>query len=226
MPIDTTWITALAAFPTDNIVITALTGGLAGALLTLFGQALCRWWNRPLLEIVFGNETRGCVVPVEGWIADKETGVPIKNSNGNLRRGKMKYLRLKVENRGKTFAKNVSLCVTQITYKAAGRGESRFEEEVFELSLAPTAGNPYVFNLAAQGHRFMDLVHTSLDDQNNLELVFDFGKGAHRLAGLNMGSGDYDAKVFASAENARSIVRNVHWSYGNTLDSLTIEQPK
>jgi hypothetical protein len=138
----------------------------------------------------------------------------------------MKYLRLKVENRGKTFAKKVSVCVTQIKYKAPGKGESTFAEEVFELSLAPTVGNPYVFNLAAQAHRFVDLVHTSSDDQNNLDLVFDFGKGTQRLAALNMSSGDYDAKVFVSAENAKSVARNVQWSYGYTLDSLKIEQPQ
>jgi hypothetical protein len=207
---------------TETVWITGLTGGLAGALLTLFGQALWRWWNRPILEIVFRDEP-GCIVPVEGWLLDKSTLTPLKNSLGNTRRGKFRYLRLKIENRGKTFAKNVSVCVTQITYRAAGTGEQTFEEEVFELGLAPTAGNRFVFNLAAGGHRFVDFVHTLLDDENNLELVFDFGEGAHRLASLNLGSGNYVVKVFASAENAESITRDLHWSYGKTIDSLRID---
>jgi hypothetical protein len=207
--------------PNDTVWITGLTGGLAGALLTLLGQCLWRWWNRPILEIVFRDEP-GCIVPIDGWLLDKTTGNPLKNSLGNPRRGKAQYLRLKIENRGKTFAKNASVCVTQITYRAAGTGEKTFAEEVFELSLAPTAGDPMVFNLASGGHRFVDFVHTSLDDENHLELVFDFGKGAHRLAPLNLGSGSYVVTVFASAENAKSIRREVQWSYGNTLDSLKI----
>jgi hypothetical protein len=207
--------------PTDTILITGLTGGLAGALLTLVGQAVWRWWDRPILEIVF-REGSGCSVPMDGYLMDM-TGVPLKDQAGNLRRGKAHYLRLKIENRGKTFAKNASVCVTQITCRSAGTGAKTFAEEVFDLNLAQTAGNTLVFNLASSGHRFVDFVHSSLDDQNNLELIFDFGKAAHRLAPLKFGSGRYDVKVFASAENAKSITRVLHWSYGKTVDSLKID---
>jgi hypothetical protein len=161
-------VLGLWAMPTYALWITALTGGLAGALLTLLGQSFLRRWNRPILEIVFRNEP-GCIVPIEGWLLDKATGIPLKDPNGNLRGGKAQYLRLKIENRGKTFAKNASVCVTKVTYSAAGTGEKTFAEEVFELSLAPTAGNPMVFNLAACGHRFVDFVHTELDDENRLK---------------------------------------------------------
>jgi hypothetical protein len=95
---------------------------------------------------------------------------------------------------------------------------------VFELKLAPTALNPLVFNLAASGDRFVDLVHTALDDEGDLQLLFDFGEGAHRLAPLNLDSGDYVVTVFVSAENAKSIKRDLHWSYGKTWDSLTINR--
>jgi hypothetical protein len=62
----------------------------------------------------------------------------IADSEGNRISGQTKYLRLKIKNRGKTFAKNVSLCVTQVTYKSGGVGEKTFPEEVFELRLAQT----------------------------------------------------------------------------------------
>jgi hypothetical protein len=211
--------------PTDTIWITALTGGLAGALLTLLGRSLLHWWNRPILEIVFRDEA-GCIVPIrDAWVLDKDKGTPRKDKLGNPRRGNFQYLRLKIEDRGKTFAKNASVCVTQITYEAAGTGKKSFAEEVFELSLAPTAGNRLVFNLAAGGHRFMDFVHTEPDDENQLKLVFDFGPGTWRLDPLNLGAGSYVVTVFASAANAQSIKRDLHWSCGKTWDSLKIDRP-
>jgi hypothetical protein len=39
-------------------------------------------------------------------------------------------------------------------------------------------------------------------------------------------SGEYVVTVFASAENAKSIKRDIHWSYGGTtFDSLKIDRP-
>jgi len=213
--------------PTYTIWITALTSGLAGALATLLGQSFLRRWNRPILEIVFRNE-QGFIVPIkDGWLVDKATGAPFKDKLGNDRRANFQYLRLKIENRGKTFAKNASVCVTKINYEP-GTGKQSFDEEVFELGLAPTRGNPVVFNLAASGHRFMDLVHTllELNDGKPSKLVFDFGPGAHRLDdALKPGAGSYVVTVFASAENAKSIKRDLHWSYGGTWDSLRIDKP-
>lgn len=205
----------------DPIWITGFSGGLAGAVLTLTAQHFWRVWNRPILEIVFCEEP-GCSVPMDGWLQDMTTGAPLTDASGNPRRGKAHYLRVKIENRGNTFAQNVSLCVTGITCHAAGTGAKTFAEEVFDLSAAQMAGNTSVFNLASGGHRFVDFVHTSLDDQQRLALIFDFGKATQRLAPLNFGTGKYDVKVFASAENAKSITRDLHWSFGNTVDSLKI----
>jgi hypothetical protein len=207
--------------PIDPIWIPALSGGLAGALLTLFGQSAVRWWNRPILSIVFREEP-GCSVPMDGWMVNKSSGEPLLDPARNPRRAKMHYLRLRIENRGNTFAKNISVCVTQISCRASGTGDKSFAEEVFELSVAQTAGNTLVFNLPSGGHRFIDFVHTSLDDTNCLELIFDFGKATHRLASLNFGSGRYKVKVFASAENAASLAHDLHWSFGGSVDSLKI----
>jgi hypothetical protein len=71
----------------------------------------------------------------------------------------------------------------------------------------------------------MDFVHTELDDENQLKLVFDFGPGTWRLDPLNLGAGSYVVTVFASAENAQSIKRDLHWSCGKTWDSLKIDRP-
>jgi hypothetical protein len=114
----------------------------------------------------------------QALIASKKNGPLIADSKGNRISGQTKYLRLKIKNRGKTFAKNVSLCVTQVTYKSGGVGEKTFPEEVFELRLAQTETvNPFVFNLTADGIVFLDLVHADADpvDRHRSQLIFDFG---------------------------------------------------
>lgn len=97
---------------TAEILLPALTGGLAGALITLGAQSFFRYWNRPILGILFQKNEDGCDVSTQGWIVDYQ-GNPITDTQGNRRNVRQHYLRLKVTNRGKTFAKNVSVCVTQ-----------------------------------------------------------------------------------------------------------------
>lgn len=187
--------------------LTALTGGLAGALITLGLQALGRYWNRPILKIVFQNDEPGCAVTTPGVYKDPQ---------GNLHTVQQKYLRLKITNQGNTFAKNTSVCVTEINYGAVA-----FAEEVFDLKLAQT-GNQAIFNLAPKGHRFVDLVHATQESGGPVTLGFDFVTGAIRLALLPFGSGQYEMKVFATAENAKSVSGGFNWSWDDTLNSLRI----
>jgi hypothetical protein len=104
----------------------------------------------------------------------------IADSEGNRISGQTKYLRLKIKNRGKTFAKNVSLCVTQVTYKSGGVGEKTFPEEVFELRLAQTETvNPFVFNLTADGivssTWFTQTQIRSIGTGRNSSLILEYG---------------------------------------------------
>jgi hypothetical protein len=210
----------------DTWIVPAFTGGLAGAFLTLMGQHAYRYLTRPVLKLVL-SDIPGCAVPASGWFFDVATGTPIKDEKGNPRRGATQYLRIKIENRGMTFAQNVSVCVTEITCAVAGSGTTKFEEEVFDLYLANSAQTDCVFNLAAGAHRFVDLVHAANEENADApaELAFDFGKAAHRLQALKPNVGqraNYKAKVFASAENASSITQEFSWAFAGTLDSLTI----
>jgi hypothetical protein len=109
---------------------TALTGGLAGALITLSLGALHRYWNRPILGIAFKNDDAGCVIKTPGVYKDEKD---------QLHTVHQKYLRLKLINQGNTFARNASVCVTKITYRAVGAGDRTFAEEVFDLKLAMTS---------------------------------------------------------------------------------------
>jgi hypothetical protein len=117
-----------------TIWITALTGGLAAALLTLLGQSLLRWWNRPILEIVFRNEP-GCRVPLEGiFFLNKETHEVLRDEHGNPRRGNVLYLRLKIENRGKTFAKTHQFASLRSITKPLAQAGSRSQRRCLSLS--------------------------------------------------------------------------------------------
>lgn len=82
------------------------------------------------------------------------------------------YLRLIITNRGNTFAKDVSVNVTSITYKPRSGGQTIFKAEVFDLKLALTRDQS-VFNLASKSHRFVDFVHTQQGSDLKTNLVFD-----------------------------------------------------
>jgi len=201
--------------------IPGLTGGLAGAVFTLLGQWLCRHCKRPKLEIVFENAKDGCRVPTDAWLADRRTGNKLTDSNGNPIVVKQVYLRLRIENRGKTFAKNTSVCVTQIDYHRQGAPRTAFAEEVLDLKLALT-GDRAVFNLASGGHRFVDLVYTYQAPGQAAELAFAFMEKPSRLDLVGFGKGQYKLNVFATAENAKSEPKDVEFSWDGTLDGLIV----
>jgi hypothetical protein len=196
----------------------ALTGGLAGAFLTLFGNRLISWRNRPIIEVVFDNEEPGCSVATPAWLVDRK-GEVLTDERGNPRTMQQHYLRLKIKNVGNSAAKDVSVCVLHIAYRAGGTGERTFAEEVFDLKLSLT-GDRSVFNLASRGHRFVDFVHVQQEGKRSTELAFDFVKGALRLTEMGFGRGAYEMKAFVSAENAGSIERDLRWSWNGTLGTL------
>src|ERR1043166_5988972 len=140
----------------DATLLTALTGGLAGAVATLIGQALLRWWSRPLLGFRFASDEPGCEVDPGEW---------------------HRYLRLKIENGGRSVAHNVSVCVIGIEYRDGAR-QKALKEEVYDLKVAFTEDRT-TFNLASKGHRFVDLVHTEGPD-NEVRHYLEFVVGSSR----------------------------------------------
>lgn len=189
-----------------TLAVTALTGGLAGSLITLGGQSLRNWWTRPILEIAFDQDEPGCLVNT-----NVVGGTQIVQS----------HLRLKISNRGILAAKDVSLCVTRLSFEAPGSGVRTFEEEVMDLKLALTE-NQTVFRLAGRGaHRFIDLSHTQLVTSGVLFSI-DFVIAPARLNILGLGAGTYRAEVVASADNAASVRRTVSWSFSGAFPGLHI----
>ena len=188
----------------SQFFVSALTGGLAGSALTLLIQSLHRWWRRPILRIVCSSETPGCLVRTPA----------LTPTGGNAEQN---YLRLRIENSGRSFAKNTSVCVTSLTFSTSGSGHTTFEAEVFDLR-SSLSGDIAVFNLASGGHRFVDLFHVVQVAGQPVGFAFDFALSPIRLAQLGFGPGRYSAQAFVSAENAASTSRVIGWSWGRHLE--------
>jgi hypothetical protein len=109
--------------------------------------------------------------------------------------------------------------VPRISYRKGGSGQMAFAEEVFDLKLSLTKDTS-TFNLASNGHRFVDLVHVQTGTSGEINFAFDFVVGALRLRDMGFGLGFYDMKVFVSAHNATSHEYDVRWSWGGTLETL------
>jgi hypothetical protein len=210
-----------------DLFATALTGGLAGSIFTLSIQGLLRWWSRPILSAAFKFDEPGCEV---------ETPAYRKQGEKVVASYRHKYLRIKIKNCGRTFAKNVSVCVTKFVYSAPGSGETEFAEEVFDLRVG-LGGGRTEFNLAPMGHRFVDLVHTEVCTQTlenytspppqegcQARRSFDFPSPL-RLEDLGWTKGTYRFVVFVTAENAKSLVDKFQFSWDGSLEGLRIGPP-
>ena len=73
------------------------------------------------------------------------------------------------------------------------------------------------YNIAAEGHRFFDLVYV----QDNA-LRYAFYRVPLRLEQRDFLRGRYRMTVFVSAENAKSITQTVMFTWDGTLPGLTI----
>jgi endonuclease YncB( thermonuclease family) len=188
--------------------VAALLGGLAGALFTLGLQAFWNWWHRPILTLNFDDAVPGCRVETPAIARDRTTVQQV-------------HLRLRIRNRGRTFARNVSVNITEIGFDSATTGEQAFDEEVLEPRMALTADRA-IFNLASEGHRFVDIAHAVQASFGPAALALDLGITPVRLQLLGFQAGDYRMRVFVAAENADSIPQEVRFAWNGTLQGLTI----
>jgi hypothetical protein len=183
---------------TTKLFLLVATGGLAGAILT---QLLQQWivpllW-RPRLHVVFSPDMPGCVVETQTVL-----GVP------------QRYLRLKIVNTGRSSAEHVEISITRISFRAQNEHQRQFRDEVLDLKVAMTGAYP--FRLPREGHRFVDLVFTKIENG----ATHDFVKNPMAMQTFGFGVGDYSANVFASANSARSRRVTVDWTWDGTFDGL------
>jgi hypothetical protein len=173
--------------------------------------------DRPILGATTSEE--GCNVQTKGWLVDYE-GKAKEDDKGHHIWVDQCYLRLRITNQGNTFAKDVSVNVTSITYTPRSGGQTIFSAEVFDLKLALTRDRS-VFNLASRSHRFVDFVHSQQGSDSKPFLVFDFVNGSSFLSQQNFGAGSYEFTVRLTAENARSSNLDVNWTWDGTFKGIT-----
>ena len=82
-----------------GILTSAVTGGLAGAALSIITQWISRWWLRPRLEILFANEEPGCRIDTN--VAGGTDPV-------------LRFIRLKVKNSGRSTALRRLIPLSQV----------------------------------------------------------------------------------------------------------------
>ncbi len=181
-----------------------LTGGLAGAVLTIAFNGSERWL-RPRIAILFQNEEPGCRV---------DTNVVGQQQPTH------RYVRLKVKNAGRSTALGISVSVTKLTFTAPGSGERNFAEEVLDLKLS-LHEELAPFPLAPGAHRYVDLAHTNRTDGSHW-YDFHIHPARLRLQGYGTDAGTYGAEVYAVAENAKPASRFVTWNWDGGFPGLAI----
>jgi hypothetical protein len=192
--------------------ISALALALAGAILTLFVQAVWKWITGPNLNVICSDHEAGCFALTPAFYHNA-TGQTIATSQQN-------YLRIKVKNSGYAYAKGVSVCVTEIGFRPKNGTWEPFDEEVLDLKAAITG--MIRFDLPARGHRFVDLAHCSKVANNSAPTFgFDFLQHPQRYANLNR-VGTYRVKTFVSAENSGSRIKTIQWEWDGTLSGLVV----
>jgi hypothetical protein len=184
----------------------ALSGGAAGAVLTQLAQGFRNSWTKPKLEIIFSKRTRGCRV---------DTNVVGGFENIQC------YLRLKILNRGRTTAQNVSVSVVSLKFRQSDGKRIRFDEEVMDVKLA-LRGELQFRLVGKHAYRYVDLAHTLRVTGNQWGYVIDVNPAPARLAVLGFGPGAYWAQVVASADNARTVRCTVGWTFAAEHSGLQI----
>ena len=101
------------------VVVSALTGGLAGSLVNL----TTNWWREPSLKILFQENEKGCLITTN-FVGGHELV--------------QRYVRLKVRNTGLSTAKDVSVCVVKLRFEEPGETPVDFDDEVLDLKVAMT----------------------------------------------------------------------------------------
>src|SRR5262249_27718146 len=103
------WLPSLTSLPAPTSWLAVLLSGVAGAVLTLGAQGAIAWWRKPILEMLFSEKEDGCRVTTPSAQTQDPASAAVAFIAPRV------YLRLKVRNRGRTFAKNVNVCITKIS---------------------------------------------------------------------------------------------------------------
>jgi hypothetical protein len=197
--------------PSEISWLTALSGGLAGAVLTQMASLLLWWVRRPRIRLTFAEGQTGCSVVTPARLTPHV-------------HGKQRWLRIHVQNRGWTTAHQVNVSATEIVFYGKSGPTLFFGEEVLDLRLANVEPPRSIFDLAPGQHRFVDFFAVEdLEDGKGANPFFEMHNRPDRLGLLPFDIGSYSAYIIATAEDAtaRKLRINFEWQE-RSVDGLVI----
>jgi hypothetical protein len=187
-----------------------------GGLFALMLQQARDWLLGPRLKVTWDRRAGGCVV-------DTDQGNPSTHEPT----GKGRYLRLRIDNDGRSTARNVCVSIVKITRRIPGSGEDSFDEEVMDLTYpfgTPT-GRVTRADLPPKTHRFINLCHTIVELDGGHRFDFDVWPIPIRLIPKYQKSvAHFDVELMIAADNFTGCrIKRVSVLSGGTIDSLNLQ---
>jgi hypothetical protein len=202
----------------QSALLVPLLSGLAGSIITVTVQYLRDWLIQPSLKVTAHAGVGGCVVQTPAF--DKKT---LQHS------GDQRYLRLRIDNDGRTTAKNVCISIIKIMRQTPGSGQESFDEEVMDLTYPFARGGESVttVDMPPKTHRFINLCHTTKMLGGGQEFLFDVEVLPIRMKAMYGNSAaDFRIELMIAADNVMGgRVGAVSVRYGGTLESLAFLTP-
>jgi len=201
----------------SKLLVTAFSGGVAGALLTQGVTIFLGWWRKPVLKIIFAANEPGCVVDTPA--------VQLGSDRTIAAHGNQRYVRVKLQNIGRSTANGVIVSIQHITFYPTNTGQpSVFAEEVFDLSVSLSQlSTP--FDLGCGAYRFLDLFCSEQFGSGPVTTRFSVRNPTGRHPQLFVGGGDagsYAVRLFASSNQSDSVSATLQWHWDGALHGLTI----
>jgi hypothetical protein len=203
--------------PSENVqqatFLVGVLGGLVGSIITVTVQYVRDWIVQPSLRVTGNPDIGGCVVSSPFF--DKKTLEPL---------GDARYLRLRIDNDGRSTAKNVCVSIIKITRRVPGAGHETFDEEVLDLTYPFARGDEPVTraDMPPKTHRFINLCHVSRRLDGHHEFLFDAEVLPIRMNAMyNKSAADFKVHLMIAADNVMGgRIRTVAIRYGGTFESL------
>lgn len=207
-----------AFFASDNIwlALTAV-GTVSAVVYAIFQQTILAHWNRPVLEMSFFEPDPPHL---------RQT--PATNIQTGERVGTLYPLSIRLQNKGKTIAKNARVLITNMGTISEGEWETQANwvapyilwalDEPAMLSGQPTGDRdlvperPYIFNLGQLGTRFPDTFKLRVVSMPGGQLV-DYPAGEYC----------FEVTAFAEGADPRKKYVHVQWDGQCTEDFETVK---
>jgi hypothetical protein len=176
-------------------------GFLGGSLATFIVNRIVSWWERPVLSARL-EDGKGCYVTT---------------SRGNPPTHQARFLRLLIENRGRSPIKNCTGYIIDIARVVKGNPVS-VQQEVLELSWS-SGGNTSGRSIPRGAFFYMNVASLDLIPAGGV-LNLCVGWFPNHLAHLPTSAGTFELHIKIVAENLAPIDRKVRFEFGPHLQDL------